>query len=120
MLGAEFARAEMSRNRWNDEFWNDMIPVLPVQHIRNTSTIIEIVNKGKMPFPLAKLISLGLKQSSKHVASFVKQKTKEHETMKKIIIKSAECEYFPITCHKPVSVWYQCPSTCTLLDGTSL
>ena len=76
-----------------------------VQIIRTLLNVIEIVNK--MPFPLAKLISLGLKQASKYVASFVKHKAKEHETMRKIIIKSAECEYLLSTRLISVFAWYQ-------------
>lgn len=53
-----------------------------------------------MPFPLAKLIALGLRQASRHVANFVKIKAKENEKFRKILVKSAGCKcqvskYFP-------------------------
>ncbi|XP_045174066.1 putative OPA3-like protein CG13603 [Mercenaria mercenaria] len=42
-----------------------------------------------MPFPLAKLVALGLRQASRHVANFVKVKAKDNETFRKILVKSA-------------------------------
>ncbi|XP_052769364.1 optic atrophy 3 protein homolog [Mya arenaria] len=42
-----------------------------------------------MPFPLAKLLALGLRQMSRHVAAFVKTKAKENETFRSILVRSA-------------------------------
>lgn len=42
-----------------------------------------------MPFPLAKLLALGLRQASRHVATFVKIRAKDNEKFRKILVKSA-------------------------------
>ena len=46
-----------------------------------------------MPFPLAKLLILGLKQATKHVANFAKVKARNNETFKAVLVKSAGCKY---------------------------
>lgn len=45
-----------------------------------------------MPFPLAKLLALGLRQASRHVAAFVKNRAKNHEGFKNALVKSAGCK----------------------------
>jgi len=46
-----------------------------------------------MPFPLAKLLSLGLRQASRHVAAFVKNRAKTNESFKNGLVKAAGCEF---------------------------
>lgn len=45
-----------------------------------------------MPFPLAKLLALGLRQASRHVAAFVKNRAKSNEKFKNGLIKAAGCK----------------------------
>ena len=45
-----------------------------------------------MPFPLVKLVALGLRQMSRHVGAFVKTRAKENERFRRILVKSAGCE----------------------------